>query len=76
MSRHCARPACGAPAVATLAYDYASRTVWLGPLADAAHPSTHDLCAGHADRLSVPLGWDLDDRRHPAAARADEAPAA
>jgi hypothetical protein len=25
---------------------------------------THDLCTRHADRLSVPHGWRLEDRRH------------
>jgi Protein of unknown function (DUF3499) len=51
--------------VATLAYDYGSRTVWLGPLADEGHPATHDLCGRHAERLSVPQGWSVDDRRGP-----------
>jgi hypothetical protein len=68
MSRSCARPACGAIAVATLAYDYADRSVWLGPLAAEGHPSTYDLCALHAERVSVPLGWAVDDRRGPHAA--------
>ncbi len=63
MTRRCARPACGQPSVATLTYDYASSTVWLERLADEAHPMTHDLCERHADRLSVPQGWRLEDRR-------------
>lgn len=66
--------------MATLAYDYAARSVWLGPLADEPHPSTHDLCAGHAEGLTVPQGWALDDRRGPHAVPspkgAREAPAA
>ena len=64
--RLCARPACGRPATATLTYDYATRTVWLRELGgpeEAAHHS--DLCLPHADRLRVPMGWALDDRRTP-----------
>ncbi len=49
--------------MATLAYDYRGQTVWVDPLAEEPHPMTHDLCSRHADRLSVPVGWTLDDRR-------------
>ena len=61
--------------MATLAYDYGQRCAWLGPLADEPSPATHDLCAEHADRMSVPIGWTLDDRRRPHALPL-EAPAA
>jgi hypothetical protein len=63
MSRHCARPGCNHPAVATLSYDYAARTAWLDHLAEDGEPSTHDLCQDHGDRLGVPRGWSLQDRR-------------
>ncbi|HSL58886.1 MAG TPA: DUF3499 family protein [Acidimicrobiales bacterium] len=63
MARRCARPACGDPASATLAYDYRGATVWVDDLAAEDHPMTHDLCSRHADRLSVPNGWRLEDRR-------------
>ncbi len=63
MSRVCARPGCAEPAVATLTYDYASRSGWLDPLADERHPMTYDLCVAHAGALTVPRGWDLQDRR-------------
>lgn len=63
MTRHCARPGCNGQAAATLTYDYANRTAWLDHLAGEAHPMNHDLCAHHADGLSVPRGWQLDDRR-------------
>jgi hypothetical protein len=62
-SRHCARPGCGQPATATLTYDYRGQAAWLERLSPEAHPMTHDLCDAHADRLSVPLGWRLEDRR-------------
>ena len=57
------------PAVATLTYVYADSTAVLGPLADVAVPGAFDLCAEHASRTSVPMGWEvirlpLDRRRN------------
>ncbi len=63
MSRHCARPGCNQNSVATLAYDYAARTVWIDDVAPESHPATYDLCLRHATNLRVPLGWQLRDRR-------------
>jgi hypothetical protein len=63
MLRQCARPGCSAPATTTLSYDYTGRTVWLDPLHEDDHPARHDLCSRHADRLSVPNGWRLENRR-------------
>ena len=37
--------------------------MWIRELDIERHPMTHDLCTRHADRLSVPSGWGLDDRR-------------
>lgn len=62
-NRTCARPGCSQPATATLTYDYGSQAAWLERLAPDSHPMTHDLCPAHADRLSVPQGWRLEDRR-------------
>jgi hypothetical protein len=64
-SRHCARPGCGGPAAAALSYRYASRTVWLDDLDEELEPGGHHLCEDHADRLRVPMGWALEDRRTP-----------
>lgn len=63
MSRLCSRPSCATPASATMSYDYASRTVWLDDLASEADPNRYDLCPTHADRQSVPQGWERTDRR-------------
>lgn len=63
MQRHCARPGCTTQATATLTYDYGAGTVWIDLLSEEAHPMTHDLCTRHADSLSVPRGWLLQDRR-------------
>lgn len=63
MTRQCARPGCNHSASATLTYDYRGQAAWLERLAAEAHPMTHDLCEAHAERLSVPRGWRLEDRR-------------
>ena len=63
MTRQCARPGCAQSAVATLTYDYSSQAAWLDRLSPEPHPMTHDLCHAHAERLSVPQGWRLEDRR-------------
>lgn len=65
--RHCSRPACADAAAVTLTYQYRRSQVWLDELSDERDPHAYDLCAVHAARLSVPLGWHLLDRRHPAA---------
>lgn len=63
MTRQCARPGCSAYACATLAYDYHQRVTWIDPLADESHPMAYDLCHDHAQALTVPRGWRLEDRR-------------
>ena len=65
-SRTCVRPGCGAHAEATLTYHYASRTAWLDLMGDEHEPAAYDLCHQHADRFTVPLGWNREDRRVPA----------
>ena len=59
MPRRCSRAACSAPAVATLTYAYADSTAVLGPLAPYVEPHSYDLCDAHADRLTVPRGWEV-----------------
>lgn len=61
--RRCARPGCGWPAVAVLAYDYASRSSWIEEMGPRPDPATYELCALHTDRFSPPRGWELQDRR-------------
>lgn len=62
-SRTCHHAACTAPASVALAFRYDSRQVWLRPLGQEAHPAVHELCLDHADRLTVPRGWDQIDER-------------
>jgi hypothetical protein len=73
-TRDCSRPACRQVAVYTLTYVYRDSTAVLGPLAAYVEPHCYDLCARHADRLTVPRGWDVV--RLPAAAEEAEAAAA
>jgi hypothetical protein len=60
--RQCSRTACAAPAVITLTYEYRRSQVWLDELTPERDPHGYDLCAGHAARLSVPLGWHVHNR--------------
>lgn len=59
LTRRCSKSGCPRPAVATLTYAYADRAVVVGPLATYAEPHTYDLCLEHAERLTVPRGWDV-----------------
>lgn len=63
MTRTCARTGCAGSAAATLSFNYQQRTVWIERRSDEPHPSTYDLCADHAERISVPVGWSLTDCR-------------
>jgi hypothetical protein len=58
-ARHCSRPTCKQVALYTLTYVYRDSTAVLGPLAAYVEPHCYDLCARHADRLTVPRGWDV-----------------
>lgn len=62
VSASCSRPACQRSPAATLTYDYASRVATVDHLAPS-HPMQYDLCVEHTERLSVPNGWSLVDRR-------------
>ena len=57
--RRCTRTACVRSAIATLTFVYSDQTAVLGPLAVYAEPHSYDLCEGHSDRLSVPVGWEV-----------------
>ena len=45
--------------MATLTYVYGDSTAVLGPLSTSAEPHAYDLCDVHAERLTVPRGWDV-----------------
>ncbi len=62
-SRQCSRSGCSDSAAVTLTYDYGQSQVWIDRLAPERNPHHYDMCDRHAERLSVPRGWHLDDRR-------------
>ncbi|MBM3729755.1 MAG: DUF3499 family protein [Actinobacteria bacterium] len=64
MSRHCSRTGCTSSAAMTLTYQYSRSVAWLDNLARERDPHAYDLCERHGERLSVPSGWRLEDRRH------------
>lgn len=64
--RLCSRPGCSHPAVATLKYNHARKTGYVMPLIDEEDPHSWDLCARHAQRVSVPQGWELIRQEVPA----------
>ena len=43
----------------TLTYVYRDSTAVLGPLAAYGEPHCSDRCAAHADRMTVPRGWEV-----------------
>jgi hypothetical protein len=61
--RRCSRGGCRWPASASLTYAYLKRVVWIEDLTPQPHPAVYDLCAAHAERLSVPVGWKKEDLR-------------
>jgi Protein of unknown function (DUF3499) len=60
----CARVGCSEPATASFAFDASSCLVWLDPLT-GPNQGAGLLCDRHADRLTPPWGWNLQDRRTP-----------
>lgn len=62
MSRVCRRPGCDRAAVARLTYDVVTCQVWLDEVSERSG-STQEICALHVDRLRVPRGWMVCDRR-------------
>jgi hypothetical protein len=61
--RRCSRNGCRWPASASLTFAYAQRIVWIEDLIAQPHPAAYDLCAAHAERLAVPIGWTKEDLR-------------
>ncbi|MFM9131870.1 MAG: hypothetical protein ACKORY_03930 [Actinomycetota bacterium] len=65
MRNLCERPGCGAPADASYGIDRASLSVWVNVITVGEREITGRLCRRHANALTVPHGWTLDDRRDP-----------
>jgi hypothetical protein len=67
MPRLCERPGCSAPASVAYGFEAERFLVWVEsvPVDLAAEIRSGVLCRRHADALSPPRGWWLDDRRDP-----------
>jgi hypothetical protein len=48
----------------TLTYQYGRAIVWMDDLVEEVDPHGYDLCDRHGERLTVPTGWRLEDRRN------------
>jgi hypothetical protein len=48
---------------AWLTYDYARQQVWLDDVGTPGDGNRWSLCLAHAERLRVPRGWIVQDRR-------------
>jgi hypothetical protein len=61
--RTCRRTGCNDQAAASLSFRYETRQVWMtGPVADGTG-TRYELCAYHADTLTVPNGWHVVEER-------------
>ena len=61
----CGRVGCGEAAIAALLMSPQDTQAWLVALDHDFAPEGVALCANHADRISVPFGWTLQDDRPP-----------
>jgi hypothetical protein len=66
--RTCARAGCDGPSAFTLVFDYSKAEAWLCDLWGEPGQGAYDLCVGHAERFTAPLGWSYLDRRQTAPA--------
>ncbi|MEX1007032.1 MAG: DUF3499 family protein [Acidimicrobiia bacterium] len=70
----CSRVGCGGYAVALFCFDGRAALVWLDPLDPDRGTGAGVLCARHADALTPPRGWHLQDRRTPSPRLWDDRP--
>lgn len=64
MPRHCERPGCSAPASVAYGFEPERFIVWIETAPDDTDALRSGvLCRRHADALTPPRGWWLDDRR-------------
>ena len=61
--RTCAKMRCDGTPAATVSLRYESREVIVGDLAPQRDPNLLDLCPGHVERLTPPIGWEVRDLR-------------
>jgi hypothetical protein len=63
MSRLCERPGCSEPGAVAYGMIPENLLFWIAPIKEAPVDDPPVLCRRHADLMSVPRGWTLDDRR-------------
>ena len=61
--RLCERPGCSAPAEVSYGIDNSALLVWIDNRPLPERELAGRLCRRHADAISVPRGWSIDDRR-------------
>ncbi len=70
----CSRVGCNGDAVVSYCFDGRAALVWLDALDPARGLGAGILCRRHADTLTPPRGWHLQDRRPPAPRLWDDRP--
>lgn len=63
MRKLCERPGCGGTGEVSYGIDKAQLLVWVDNRAVPERELAGRLCRRHANALSVPRGWTIDDRR-------------
>lgn len=63
MSKLCERPGCSEVGAAEYGMVPEDLLFWIAPMSGTPHDDQNVLCLRHADAMSVPRGWTLDDRR-------------
>ena len=63
MRKLCERPGCAAPAEVSYGIDNSALLVWVDNRPIPERELAGRLCRRHADAISVPRGWTIDDRR-------------
>ena len=66
MNRQCSRQGCAARAVVTVTWAISESMAVIGPLSPGPTRAGHDLCVEHAERFTVPKGWELVRLAEPA----------
>jgi hypothetical protein len=65
VSHLCERPGCSETGDAEYGMVPEDLLFWIAPMSGTPHEGQNVLCRRHADAMSVPRGWTLDDRREP-----------